>query len=138
MTTWSSARQGTSPPEVLLGEGIDKPSDVFALGVVLHYILTGYTPFRGQSVKDTLKKTLAGDVSRPSHLRPEIPAELEDLMLSMLEGDPNARPDIGSISQRLRDMQSRLGLQWYPPLRNKDEQAMSAASSEFVETQQVS
>ncbi len=130
---------GHIAPEVLLGEGVDKPADVFALGVVLHYLLTGYTPFRGQSVKDTLKKTLVGKVGRPSHLRPEIPKELENLLFDMLGSDPQARPTAGAIVQRLRDMQSRRGIEWYPPPRGEGEESLSAMpSSELAETQPVS
>lgn len=128
---------GHIAPEVLLGKGLDKPSDLFALGVVLHYMLTGYTPFRGTNVKETLRKTLDGKVSRPSNLRPEIPLPLEDLLLELLAKSPQDRPDAEATVERLRAIEQELQIHWQAPAREDDLAYMPQASSEFVATQQI-
>ena len=128
---------GHIAPEVLLGKALGKPSDLFALGVVLHYMLTGYTPFRGTSVKETLRKTLDGKVSRPSKLRPEIPQGLEDLLLELLAKAPEERPDAEATVARLRGLEQDLQVAWQAPARDGEMAYMPQVSSEFVPTQQI-
>lgn len=128
---------GHIAPEVLLGKSLDKPSDLFALGVVLHYMLTGYTPFRGSTVKETLRKTLDGNVARPSNLRPEIPTALEDLLIELLAKAPEERPDAEAAVERLRAIEQELEILWQAPAKEGDLAYMPQASSEFVPTQQV-
>ncbi len=81
-------------PEVILGDtDVDRRADVYALGCVAYYLLTGQLVFEA----DTPMKMLMHHVqSRPvppsqrTELR--IPRELDELVLSCLEKDPNKRP----------------------------------------------
>ena len=81
-------------PEIILGEGeVDRRADVYALGCVAYYLLTGQLVFEA----DTPMKMLLQHV----HDRPEppsqrtelrIPRELDELVLACLEKDPAKRP----------------------------------------------
>jgi len=81
-------------PEVILGDtDVDRRADVYALGCVAYYLLTGQLVFEA----DTPMKMLMHHVqSRPvppsqrTELR--IPRELDELVMSCLEKDPNKRP----------------------------------------------
>jgi serine/threonine protein kinase len=50
-------------PEQALGEQVDARADVYALGIVLHQMLTGRVPFDGSSPAATLKLQLSGDLT---------------------------------------------------------------------------
>ena len=66
-------------PEQLNGEGIDRRTDIFSLGVVLYQLLRGKLPFEGASTAETIRKILLepppplpeGDVN-PAELQPII------------------------------------------------------------------
>jgi eukaryotic-like serine/threonine-protein kinase len=81
-------------PEVILGDvAVDRRADVYALGCVAYYLLTGQLVFEA----DTPMKMLLHHVQTkpvPPSQRSElpIPRELEDLVLACLEKDPAKRP----------------------------------------------
>ncbi len=78
------------------------PADVFALGCILHECLTGRPAFEGASPVDVLAKVEAGLVSRPSELRPEVPAWLDAVVVRALARDPAARfADGAALEQAL-------------------------------------
>jgi len=82
---------GFLAPEALTGNGYDEASDLFALGAVLYLSLTGVNAFIGHTVTETVRNTLRGDVDRPSDLNPQVPKDLEDLVMRLLERDREHR-----------------------------------------------
>jgi serine/threonine protein kinase len=90
-------------PEQFERGDVDSRADLYALGVLLFALLTGRTPFEG----DTLPVLIRGIVFEPAprlrSLRPELPADLDRLVDSMLAKDPGDRPaDAGTIADLLR------------------------------------
>lgn len=78
-------------PEQIRGQGVDRCTDVFSLGVVLFEALTGRTPFSGASVAETLVKITGEEPPPPRKLEPALPRDLETLLLRCLEKDPARR-----------------------------------------------
>jgi serine/threonine-protein kinase len=81
-------------PEVILDEGhIDQRADVYALGCVAYYLLTGSLVFEADTPMKMFVHHLQTPPVRPS-LRTElpIPQELDDLVLACLEKNPLRRP----------------------------------------------
>jgi len=78
-------------PEALRGDPIDGRVDIFALGVVLHEMLTLKDLFASESNLGTLHKVLEMEIPRPSLARPEVPAELDRIVMKALERDPARR-----------------------------------------------
>jgi len=80
-------------PEVVENREADAASDLYALGVCLYELVTGRKPHVAASVMGLLLKIATGEPpTPPRELRPELPAELEALILSLLEHDPSLRP----------------------------------------------
>ena len=65
--------------------------DVYSLGAILYYLVTGRPPFIAESVEATLAQVLAGDILSPRKLNPSLPRDLETICLKCLEKDPGRR-----------------------------------------------
>ncbi len=78
-------------PEQLASGDIDRRVDVFAAGVVLWESLTGRRLFAGQDLAETLGRITQAPVAPPSSVRPEIPPEVDALVLRALTKSPKER-----------------------------------------------
>ncbi len=80
-------------PEQASGEPARDPStDVWALGAILYWGLTGRAPFVGQGPLEIIKRVLFDDPPAPRSIDPEVPIELEAIALRCLEKEPDRRP----------------------------------------------
>jgi serine/threonine protein kinase len=95
------------PPEILRGEAAQAGSDVFSLGAVLYELATGVHPFAGQTPLDVFEAIECRKVDPPSAIHSEIPAELDSLILAMLERASTARPSAAEVFERLRRFSER-------------------------------
>ncbi len=71
-------------PEQLRGEEVDGRSDLFSLGIVLYYALTGKHPFAGRNVAELSASVLFSDPVPPTRHVPTLDAELGDIVLRIL------------------------------------------------------
>ena len=96
---------GFMPPELALGEkDVDGRADLYALGCVAYWLLTGTMLFSAESPMKTLMKHVNETPDAPSG-RSEltIPPELDALVLQCLEKDPANRPNSAEeVSAKLR------------------------------------
>jgi eukaryotic-like serine/threonine-protein kinase len=79
-----------SPEQTRAGE-LDRRSDVFSAGVVLHEALTGERLFASSSPADTIRRIGEDKPTDPSTLRPEVPPAIADVALRALAKDREAR-----------------------------------------------
>ncbi|HEX7702648.1 MAG TPA: protein kinase, partial [Kofleriaceae bacterium] len=98
---------GYMAPEQVRGETeLDARTDVFALGCVLYRCLTGTATFGGEGSLAVLAKILVEDVLPPSTHVPEVPPELDALVLRMLAKRPADRPrdaaEVATTLSRIR------------------------------------
>jgi serine/threonine protein kinase len=78
-------------PEQARGEAVDGRADIFALGIVLHELLTGRRLFKAEDDVQTLARVRECRVPPPSQLEAELPPGLDPIVLKALEEDPSAR-----------------------------------------------
>ncbi len=78
-------------PEQAEGRRLDARSDIFALGVCMWEALTGRRLFRGASQAETMQRLFACQVSPPSLYRPEVPPEVDALVLKALSKEVSGR-----------------------------------------------
>ncbi|MAT09397.1 MAG: hypothetical protein CMM02_00165 [Rhodopirellula sp.] len=70
---------------------ITPATDIYALGSILYYILTGRPPFQSANDIDTLFHVVHSQPISPRKLSPTIPVDLETICLKCLEKDPERR-----------------------------------------------
>ncbi|HEX7670417.1 MAG TPA: AAA family ATPase, partial [Polyangiaceae bacterium] len=80
------------PQEALADAPLDQRADLYSLGALAYWMLTGRHAYPARRLEDLLG-AWAKPVPRPSTLVPGLPAELEGLVLSLLSADPLARPE---------------------------------------------
>jgi len=90
-------------PEMALGETVDGRADLYALGCVAYYLLTGRLVFDAENTFQMVAKHLHHEATPPSvRGGVEIPPELERVVLSCLAKDPEKRPRTAAdLSQSL-------------------------------------
>jgi len=83
-------------PEQLSGEGSNGRSDLFSLGVILYAMVTGHSPFQGDSATTVCFKVANREPLAPSALDLDLPNELDGLIARAMAKDPDERFQRGS------------------------------------------
>lgn len=79
-------------PEQAVGDALDPRTDVYSCGVIMFEMLTGQPPFTAETPMGVLMKHVSEPVRKPSSLVPNVPPELEAIMLWSLEKSRDKRP----------------------------------------------
>jgi serine/threonine-protein kinase len=91
-----------SPEQAMGSRELDERSDIYSLGAVAHYLLTGRPPFEGESRIAVLIAHARDPVVPPSRVRPGIPKDLERVVLICLAKDAAERyHDAASLERAL-------------------------------------
>jgi eukaryotic-like serine/threonine-protein kinase len=78
-------------PEQIHGRPQDARSDIFSLGVVLYEMVTGISPFAGDSLQSVCNHVLSSTPLPASQSNPSLPAALNDIIAGCLVKDPQHR-----------------------------------------------
>jgi serine/threonine protein kinase len=91
-----------SPEQMRSTRAIDARADIWALGVILHELITGASPFDGTTMPELLAAILQDPPPPLRAQRPEAPQGLEAVVARCLEKDPDARyADVAELTQAL-------------------------------------
>ncbi len=90
-------------PEIIAGRGLDARADLYSLGCVAYFLLTGRAPFGGDTLKEKLMHHLRTRPEPPSaHAPHPVPRDLDLVVLSCLAKSPDDRPkSAAELSRRL-------------------------------------
>ncbi len=92
--TGFSAAMGTPDymaPEQVKGKRGDERTDIYSLGAMLYEMVTGSAPFEGANPYMIMNARLTGDPAAPRKLTPQIPPEVEEIILHAMERNPEDR-----------------------------------------------
>jgi eukaryotic-like serine/threonine-protein kinase len=78
-------------PEQARGGEVDQRSDLYSLGIVLYELVTGQTPFEGDTPVEIAMKHLSTAPRPPSALRKDVPRDLDMVVMRALAKDPEDR-----------------------------------------------
>lgn len=92
-------------PEVFAGEKASFRSDLYSLGVLLFFLVSGRMPVEGKTLSEIREKHQRGERLLLRDLRPELPGELVNAVERALAPDPTARfPTAGAFEQALAEV----------------------------------
>ena len=78
-------------PEQIKRKRSDGRSDVYALGVILHEMLTAETPFNGPNPFAVMNDRLVNDPPSAREINPEISVQIQEILYRAMERDPENR-----------------------------------------------
>jgi eukaryotic-like serine/threonine-protein kinase len=78
-------------PEQGIGKPLDSRSDIYSLGAVAYFLVTGQMPFVRENPMQVILAHTHEEVVPPSTLRPGLPDDVESIVLRCLEKDPGNR-----------------------------------------------
>jgi serine/threonine protein kinase len=108
-------------PELLAGEQpLDGRSDLYAVGCLLHHMLTGHPPFRGEGPAELVTRHLTASPPRLADRGVDAPAALQDLLDALLAKRPEDRPSraadvYAALAPYLPDPDPALATRRVPP-----------------------
>jgi serine/threonine-protein kinase len=89
-------------PEQAKGESVDARADLYSTGVVLYELLTGRTPFRGDSPVAVAYQHVSETPVAPSEVNESVPRAIDAVVLRALAKDPFQRyPDVATFREAL-------------------------------------
>jgi len=93
-------------PEQLSGEGVDGRSDLFSLGVILYAMVTGHSPFQGNSATTVCFKVANREPVAASAFDLMLPPELDEVISRAMAKDPDQRYQTGAeFAEDIRQLQ---------------------------------
>jgi len=89
-------------PEQVAGKSVDERADIYSLGIILYEMFTGRVPFTGDSAIAVGFKQLKEDPPKPRDINPQIPPEIESVILQALQKNPLSRfLSVGDLKSNL-------------------------------------
>ncbi len=101
-------------PEQLLTEPVTPKSDIYALGLLGYELLTTHGPYVAKSPSDIVAAHLRDEPRPLSELRPDVPPDLESLLVRCLSKSPDDRPSAEEVMLALTPGAAD-ALEWPPP-----------------------
>lgn len=92
-------------PEQLRDEPLTEQADIYGFGVFAFELLTGEGPYAARTNAEHIRAHLSGEPRRLREMRPEVPADMADIVVRCLNREPLHRPTASALVQRLSGSQ---------------------------------
>ncbi len=97
-----------SPEQATGDSALDPRADIYSLGAIAYFALTGQPPFQGNTAMAVMIAHARDPVVPPSQINSSVPADLERIVLRCLAKPPEQRyPDVKALAKDLAACQSR-------------------------------
>lgn len=132
--TGTSAAVGTPEymaPEQVVSKNVDHRADVYALGIVLYEMVTGRRPFTADTPMAVLFKQASEPLPRPIQFAPELPDNIERILIKALAKKPEDRyQNMGAFTAALENAQQALAVpKASPPIQAAQPRAIPSRFS---------
>jgi serine/threonine protein kinase/predicted Zn-dependent protease len=98
-------------PEQAKGERVDERTDTFSLGAIVYEMMTGRTPFAGDSISETFANLINAEAQPLSRFSTNVPDELQRIVSKMLRKNRDERyQTMKDVLTDLRDLRENLKL----------------------------
>ncbi|MCP4215491.1 MAG: serine/threonine protein kinase, partial [bacterium] len=91
-------------PEQITDLNYSTAGDIYSLGIIFYEMLSGKTAFQGDSFTQVEMQILKSELEEPISSRPEIPPDLNQLVMRMINKEPGFRPFADEIKYQLEDI----------------------------------
>jgi serine/threonine-protein kinase len=125
-----------APEQIMKDRAPDRRTDIYGLGAVAYFALTGRPPFLGNNAMSVMIAHARDPVIPPRRLNPEVPEDLERVVLRCLAKNPIDRyPDTTSLAEALdqcaaaRDWSPTHALDWWQSYRHAHDSRSGEARS---------
>jgi len=95
-------------PEQARGQAVSPQTDVYSLGVMAYELFLEQLPFEAETAAEVMVMHLRSIPPPPGDLWPDVPPQLEDLLLAMLAKQPDHRPTMLEVARRLELVREEL------------------------------
>ncbi len=95
-------------PEQISGKPLSGAMDVYAMGIIFYEMLVGEKPFIGDTTIDIMRQIMDTDPIEPIRFRFDVPSELNELVLNMMEKESGERPTAFMVLDALNRVYGRL------------------------------
>jgi serine/threonine-protein kinase len=95
-------------PEQARGAEVSPQTDVYSLGVMSYELFLEQLPFEAETSAEIMAMHLRASPPPPHELWPEIPKELEHLLLAMLAKAPEVRPSVLAVARAFEQIRAEL------------------------------
>ena len=124
---------GYVAPEQARGAPVEPSGDLFALGVVSYEMLTGRAPFAASTPAETIRRVMNERPVRPSVANPDLPAEVDAIVMKLLAKDPKARyATAAAVAADIRRVSSTIDALMDEPPRGEPGPRAKDGSSLFI------
>jgi len=85
-------------PETVNGHGVGHPADMWSVGVITYIFLSGISPFRGETDRDTLRRVQAGQINFDPEAFSNISSDAKDFVAKLLVFKSEGRLTASEVS----------------------------------------
>jgi serine/threonine-protein kinase len=123
------------PEQMTAYNRLDARSDIYSLGAVAYFLVTGQPPFQGATVREVINAHSHGSLKPPAEVKPSVPADLELVIIRCLGRLPaNRYQDMDRLDKALAqckcagDWTEEQAAAWWQTNAKQDDPGLSGRS----------